>query len=223
MSETRANLGASVVALLTIGASSCASVIGLDELHRGAGGDDGGAATSSGAGASGAGTGVAAGAPCSATRATAGVHVTTGDGAYCVDSAEVTNDEYAAFLATRPGGQSLPDACNGDNPDFRPKQGWPAPPSAGSAPVTWVDWCDAYAFCAWAGESLCRCVDGVDGLFDANGDVAEWEDSCTGDGNHDTCPTRGGAPDASSLACDARAQLPRDATSGTLGFRCCGS
>jgi formylglycine-generating enzyme required for sulfatase activity len=267
-----AALAAALVTSLTIG---CASVIGLDDLHRGRassaeGGADGGGANTSLPGAS---------SRCGAQGG--GVQVTTSGAAFCIDATEVTNGEYASFLGAgaSPSG-SLPDGCG--NHDFQPSQGWPAPAGATNEPVTWVDWCDALAYCAWAGESLCgqpggggldptsdpatgewyfacsgqagntypygasymsgvcnddaggpvvvgsraRCVGGYAGLFDMSGNVAEWENACSGDGSgSDTCSVRGGSFASSSvaqqLACGARQLVPRTSTAANIGFRCC--
>ena len=83
---------------------------------------------------------------------------------FCIDTTEVTNAQYAAFLAARTsngqhniGGQPL--ACSG-NTTFTPgmpsdTSRWPQPADKSNYPVTSVDWCDARAFCSWSGKSLC--------------------------------------------------------------------
>lgn len=43
-------------------------------------------------------------------------------------------------------------------------------------PMTCVDWCDALAFCVWAGKDLCR----DDGDFSDQADKSDWYDACTG-------------------------------------------
>jgi formylglycine-generating enzyme required for sulfatase activity len=110
-------------------------------------------------------------------------------GRYCIDSTEVTAAQYAAFLADmkRSPGIQPPvcafnvaydpsDLCLFDS-DSRP-----------NAPVVGVDWCDAYAFCAWSGKHLCGQIGGgglsVAPDFDAT--RAAWYAACTnnGDGKH---------------------------------------
>jgi formylglycine-generating enzyme required for sulfatase activity len=57
-----------------------------------------------------------------------------------------------------------------------------------------------------------------------SGDVAEWENSCSGDaGANDTCRLRGGSFQSgmNSLRCDADFSKPRSFSAGTIGFRCC--
>jgi len=92
----------------------------------------------------------------------------TPDTAFCIDSTEVTNDQYAVFLAAI---ASSPDAasgllgagCPGDMTNFTPNDPmsttgvWPAPTGY---PVVHVNWCDAYAYCKWAGKRLCGQIGG---------------------------------------------------------------
>jgi len=78
-------------------------------------------------------------------------------GAYFIDSTEVTAGHYRAFLEARGDDVSgQPSACSWNttfwddairmNPDDRP--------------MTNLDWCDAHAFCAWAGKRLCGRIGG---------------------------------------------------------------
>ncbi len=76
-------------------------------------------------------------------------------------------------------------------------------------------------------ESGCNSLTGS--LFDMSGNVAEWENSCTGTaGATDTCRVRGGSydssPGASSLTCQTGSSQPplaRNTTASDIGFRCC--
>jgi hypothetical protein len=96
------------------------------------------------------------------------VEVTSASGRYCIDSTEVTNAHYAAFLAMSP----------------TPSSGWPAPVDQGRHPVTFVDWCDAFAFCRWAGKRLCGKIgDGANAPADlANAAKSQWFNACTAGG-----------------------------------------
>ncbi len=77
------------------------------------------------------------------------------------------------------------------------------------------------------GVGTATCEGTMPALFDMSGNVAEWEDACddaAGAGDH--CRARGGsfASDATGLRCDAAgadAPSTRDATSPSIGFRCC--
>ncbi len=67
-------------------------------------------------------------------------------GTYCIDRTEVTHAEYAAFLAS--GFSTQPAYCSW-NTSFETV----ATPD--DLPMTNIDWCDAWTFCAWAGKRLC--------------------------------------------------------------------
>lgn len=66
---------------------------------------------------------------------------------FCVDRTEVTRAQYAAFLAAATT-EGQPAHCSW-NVSF----GTVA--SSDELPMTNIDWCDARAFCAWAGKRLC--------------------------------------------------------------------
>ena len=100
-------------------------------------------------------------------------------GSFCIDSTEVTNAQYSTFLAQDSG--AMPPECSFKTthvPDV-----WPA--ARGDTPVTYVDWCDAYAFCSWAGKRLCGKVGGGPSTFLAD-TTDQWYSACThaGDGAH---------------------------------------
>jgi sulfatase modifying factor 1 len=63
------------------------------------------------------------------------------------------------------------------------------------------------------------------GLYDMGGNLAEWEDSCDGDGGDARCRIRGGSfqHEGNGIRCDAGSTLtfPRTGTSDAVGFRCC--
>lgn len=109
--------------------------------------------------------------------------------AFCIDSTEVTNAQYAAFLAAQvqPASQGPRCAWNKSfNPETMSTNGpaCPAFDAAGRAsyPVVCVDWCDADAYCRWAGKHLCQKPGG--GLVAAvtTKDASEWVIACSGDG-----------------------------------------
>jgi hypothetical protein len=98
--------------------------------------------------------------------------------ATCIDATEVTNAQYAEFLANDPHQQF--EAC--PSTLHLPHGGWPASTDHGDYPVVNVDWCSARAFCAWAGKALCKNV-GIDPSNPAHaGDpqIDEWSAACTG-------------------------------------------
>jgi formylglycine-generating enzyme len=110
------------------------------------------------------------------------VPVTPPDGGtYCVDSTEVTVEQYAAFLVNPPDEQ--PPMCTW-NASFTPSAGWPPVNGSENLPVTFVDWCDAFAYCAWAGKHLCGKIGGGPNapadLADAT--KSQWYNACSAQG-----------------------------------------
>jgi sulfatase modifying factor 1 len=113
--------------------------------------------------------------------------------AFCVDSTEVTNAQYAEFLAdpNKAGNTEPPSRC-GWNASFQPAEkatnGPPCPAfdpaGRGTYPVVCVDWCDAAAYCRWAGKRLCESPQDKGGGPVGDWTVAnasEWVIACTGD------------------------------------------
>jgi len=94
---------------------------------------------------------------CPDGRGPAMVRVDFASGSYCVDATEVSRVQYAAFLAAGPANAHPRCAFNDE---FLPESGWPLTATTGSHPVVGIDWCDAHAFCAWAGKTLCGAVGG---------------------------------------------------------------
>jgi hypothetical protein len=99
--------------------------------------------------------------------------------AYCVDATEVTNADYAAFLATSPAASSQPSYCSW-NTSFTPTSGWPAS-TVPNHPVAFVDWCDAQAYCASVGKRLCGAIGGGTCAVaqSANASVSQWYNACS--------------------------------------------
>jgi formylglycine-generating enzyme len=104
-------------------------------------------------------------------------------GTFCIDATEVTNSHYTAFLAASPGAwPGRPSAC-GFKTTHVPKE-WPRPTDESEHPVRYIDWCDAWAFCAWSNKRLCGSVGGSALPVAALGDTAtdEWYRACTSGG-----------------------------------------
>jgi formylglycine-generating enzyme required for sulfatase activity len=122
--------------------------------------------------------------PCdTATAGPSMVPITTSSGAtYCIDSTEVTVRDYAAFLATDPASSLAPAPVCAWKRSFVPDGVWP-PADADEHPVSSVDWCDAAAYCSYAGKHLCGQVGGGPTAFaDATKPVDEWYYACTSGG-----------------------------------------
>jgi formylglycine-generating enzyme required for sulfatase activity len=196
---------------------------------------------------------------------------------FFVDSTEVTEDQYNQFLTAKNGDVSgQPSVCSFNTTYY----GEATALTPGSTlPMANVDWCDARAYCDWAGKRLCGQIGGgavaaedattpslsqwvlacggpgggthpnnnpecnsnggfgnvapvatfpgcegfYPGLFDLEGNVAEWVDSCDGEtGAADICLLLGGNIIDNVSYCD---EIPftnrRDDTAYTFGFRCC--
>jgi formylglycine-generating enzyme required for sulfatase activity len=105
--------------------------------------------------------------------------------AYCIDETEVTNGDYAKFVASQSdaGTVQQPIFCSW-NTTFRPNDaGWPHP-GYDQFPVSQVDWCDAWSYCKWANKRLCGKI-GVGDLADVfatDPDRAQWYRACAGTG-----------------------------------------
>jgi formylglycine-generating enzyme required for sulfatase activity len=123
---------------------------------------------------------VEAAAPCAGTGGPPGVRVST----YCIDSTEVTNHQYAAFLASQMAHTDNQPAVCAWNTTYVPTQDWPAAPGRDNMPVGWVDWCDALAFCKWAGKRMCGKIGGGSiGFSDFDkADLSQWYRACSKNG-----------------------------------------
>ncbi|MDI1476029.1 SUMF1/EgtB/PvdO family nonheme iron enzyme [Polyangium sp. y55x31] len=97
--------------------------------------------------------------------------------AYCIDTIEVTNAQYAAWLETSPDTSGQRPDCAG-NTTFVPA---PGPPPKNDYPVVNVDFCDAVAFCAAFGKHLCGRITGGPTPYFGHDDPAQsqWFSACT--------------------------------------------
>src|SRR5262249_37297314 len=102
---------------------------------------------------------------------------------YGVEATEVTNKMYASFLATNPSKTNQPAYCEW-NATFTPLDEWPVAPSLDDYPVVFVDFCDAAAYCKWAGRKLCgRIGGGANAYLDyADPTKSEWYNACSAGG-----------------------------------------
>ena len=120
------------------------------------------------------------------------IEVATAEGAsYCIDSTEVTNDDYEAFVAANVSIDSQPPECDFNQswlPHPTNSPGVPVPwpkPGFGRYPINWIDWCDARAYCAFAGKRLCGLIGGgANPADDEDPSANEWTNACTGQGKN---------------------------------------
>jgi sulfatase modifying factor 1 len=196
-------------------------------------------------------------------------------GAFYIDSTEVTVADYIEFLDVPADERAeQPEVCAWNTAFY---DGDPLEPD--DWPINYVDWCDAWSYCDWAGKRLCGARDGgavapddalnqdesqwflacggpgggshpnddpvcnssggfgslepvasnagceghYPGLFDMEGNAAEWVDSCAAEtGASDSCMLLGGSYVQNQSYCTAvPAEYSRDTTAHPFGFRCC--
>jgi formylglycine-generating enzyme len=100
-------------------------------------------------------------------------------GGYCIDSTEVTTTQYSAFLVAKgsdTSGQPAECAWNTSyTPLFWPQTGLELHPVMG------LDWCDARAYCAWAGKRLCGKIGGGAAPFSTptSATASQWYRACS--------------------------------------------
>lgn len=113
-----------------------------------------------------------------------------GGGTYGIDAIEVTQAQYAEWLATSPSVSGQPLACQ-FNGTFEPATACLADMMCKQTgvdckpqPQVCVDWCDATAYCKSMGKRLCGALGGgalpFDGVTDA--ETGQWHRSCTSGG-----------------------------------------
>src|SRR5688572_27587004 len=98
-----------------------------------------------------------AGLPCPGTGGPSMTRIQAGASTFCIDSTEVTREQYGAFLSTLP--VSTHPRC-AFNTSFVPTRRWPATPTTTKHPVVGVDWCDAWQYCVSVGKKLCGAIAG---------------------------------------------------------------
>ncbi len=106
-------------------------------------------------------------------------------GSFCIDRTEVTAGQYQRFIEALDAGATatLPPACAG-KVAFQATS--PYPDAGPDLPVVSVDWCDAYAYCAWVGKRLCGKIGGGPTNADASAveSTDQWFAACSFSGAH---------------------------------------
>ena len=103
-------------------------------------------------------------------------------GEFMIGTTEVRVQDYDEFLSAGVGFDMLPPECAWKD-DYTPDV-WDGQLQEGAErPVRWVDWCDAWAYCAWKGGHMCGLIGGQPAtLADANdANVNEWFHACSND------------------------------------------
>ncbi len=101
----------------------------------------------------------------------------------CIDSTEVTVAQYRAFYTSVDAGNFTQVAACGWNHTFNPNGGVPGTGSD-LKPISGVNWCQANAFCAWAGKTQCGAPAGGPLPFTSYTDPAQslWMKACSANG-----------------------------------------
>jgi len=104
-------------------------------------------------------------------------------GSFFIDATEVTVAQYGLFLAAKGSDVSgQREVCSWNQSYYE----GPGVMNPSEYPMTSIDWCDAAAYCAWAGKHLCGRIGGGPIAF-ADIFVAEqsqWFVACGGGGFH---------------------------------------
>ncbi len=106
---------------------------------------------------------------------------------FCIDSTEVTRAQYSRFVAdvgADAGGRPTDQPRCAENETFEALDTHAMVPSTDETPefpVRGIDWCDAKAYCRWAGKDLCGALDGgalepIDTIDPAR---SQWAKACT--------------------------------------------
>jgi formylglycine-generating enzyme len=108
---------------------------------------------------------------------------TTQQGSFCVDKTEVTYDEYEDFWFANPSAVGQIAECSW-NVNWTPGLNWPQTDSR--HPIVGVNWCQAYAYCEWAGKRLCGKFGGGAVAFNdfADHTSSQWQNACSANGTN---------------------------------------
>jgi sulfatase modifying factor 1 len=105
-----------------------------------------------------------------------------------IDPTEVTQAQYQQFLATQVPTEGQEGLCSWNTsyaPAVSPDCDPPNDPNYLNRPIICIDWCDAVAYCKWAGRHLCGRIGGGSILPQDGNDPAksEWYAACSKGGS----------------------------------------
>lgn len=158
------------------GASGGSAASGGSGAAGGSSGNGGTAGTASGGTSSGGSAG--AGNGCPTGRGSEMVRISHPSGDYCIDKTEATKGHYLQFRADKDGDYSGQASYCEWNVDYGQGSCAPYNPTDNlNLPAACMDWCDADAFCKWAGKRLCGKVGGGGNAY-GDADKQEWRNVC---------------------------------------------
>lgn len=105
----------------------------------------------------------------------------------CIDSTEVTREQYDEFVAASPTTPKQ-DALCAWNTTYAADKGYIINNTKPTDPMRGIDWCDARDYCAWAGKRLCGTPTGGSMTFDgyvADRKQSQWYLACSQGGLRD--------------------------------------
>lgn len=120
-------------------------------------------------------------------------------GNFFIHATEVTVSQYAEFLSAKGSDVSGQSAVCSWNESYWDYDAHPIM-EPGNQPITYVDWCDAAAYCSWAGMHLCGRIGGgsIDRSEVFEPTLSQWYVACGGPGGgthpNDNEPPADGTP-----------------------------
>lgn len=127
---------------------------------------------------------------------------------FCIDETEVTQAQYVQFLVAigTETPEQIPACASNTTFTHTPDGTCPSFTESNQLPIWCIDWCDARAYCEWAGKRLCKRLNGAPLGFDDDPVLGEWHFACSG-GLEKAYPY---GPDPDSSACHIDDQITKE-------------
>jgi formylglycine-generating enzyme len=157
--------------------------------------------------------------PCDALAPPTMVAVGPADNSFCIDSTEVTFGQYRTFVTakgTDTSGQPIECAWNSSYVASLP--------GSDDQPAVGINWCDAVAYCSWAGKRLCGAQEnGINmgpayGANLTNAAVSQWFIACSDDGDEAYPYGQTYEPGICNIGLDAGKTFPADGSACIGGY-----